>query len=1129
MTTAATITPARYRLVRRAAAWMMFILSMALYAATAEPTVSYWDCPEYVTTAARLEPGHPPGNPVWMLTARMFTLFAPAPQWQALTVNLMSGVCSAAAVALIFLTISMMLADLTGLRRDAPVSRGSAAVVLSGAAIGAAALAVSDTFWFSAIEAEVYAFSAMLTALTFWLTMLWGEKRHEEHSARYLVLVAYITGLSIGVHQLNLLTLPALALIIIFCKRSNLSPLAIALSMLASLAAIGAILFAMMPASLAFASRFELFAVGRLALPVNAGAAAYALLTIIMLAAGAILCRTQRHIPLTIAVVLLALWLSGLTCFGGSILLGGAICAAAAIAAIFFRRHINLRICGIATWAATFLFLGYCAYGILLVRGAAKPPMNQGDPSDIFALTSYMQRDQYGSAPLIYGRTPESAPLYQEVLTTDSLSGRTSASYPRFFREPADSTYFPVDEGGRTRYVAMPRAPKLRYTPELNMWFPRIHSSDPADIDAYAGWCGMKPENMVAVETSFAVDSCGNAVGRLDSATGERTTTTRHRPTYLQNFAMLGGYQISYMYMRYLMWNFCGRQNEVYAQGEADAGNFITGFGPVDNLMLQQQKLMPADIGRENPGHHTYYMLPLLLGAVGISFMASAGKRGRRQLAVVALLFVLTGLAIVVYLNQTPGEPRERDYSFVGSFYAYCIWIGFGAAALLSFARDAFAGRRILRKIAAVAVVVAVVAVPAIMAAENFPDHNRAHRTITRDFAANVLAPLPENAVIFVSGDNYTFPLWYLQETELMRRDVRTVNLAYLSTPWYIIQLASPGPETAPLRLSIPRENMNPADLNLFGVVSIGFGTRDAREALSELFAQKPTEDRRPLIAADSLRFAVPGAPGDSLTLSLRDVAAGKPYIRLNKLLILDIAASNPDRPLFWSGALGAADRCGLDRHSFREALSLRFGNPAGKDTLTNTYNLISRHFRYGNLDKGIYVDLPGRQQTAIMRRLLASTAASLLDRDADGDRSRARRLADTSRTLMPPTSVDYTSHTENKQLYNDAIDLAQIYLRLGKMNSDPEALRIARSIALAEISRAAEYTRYLKALTPRFRLFTKGTTRLRRESLTLALLTYAEAGGDTVALRKSGLLDGINTDTERREAMRAKSARAQK
>ncbi len=1108
----------KMRSMRRWIATAVFLLSLALYALTAEPTASYWDCPEYVTTAARLEPGHPPGNPVWMLTARVFTMLAPSAQAQAYMVNLMSGVCSAVAVLLLFLTLTIFIRRLV-----VPPEHGGkftprqTLMILGGSLCGSLCLAVSDTFWFSAIEAEVYAMSAMLTALSLWLTFLWGENMGKPYASRYLVLTAYVTGLAIGVHQLNLLTLPVSALVILFYRRDNLRPGMLIMAMAASLVAIAAVLFGMMPAALALAGKLELLAVNTFHLPMHSGVLAYAAVTIAVLIATAAVTNGEKRRILSLTLTALALWLCGLLSFGGNAAVGAAICALLLAAGIMCRRRISMAVCNITVWSAAMLFLGYCSYSLIMIRGAAAPPMNQGAPGNIFALQSYIHRDQYGSDPLLYGPTPYSKPLYVEDMAKDSVTGRMTASYTRPFRYGGKTVYHPMpDSTGRMQYSGMLVGQKMRYPPELNMWFPRIYSPDPDDIETYSGWAGMTRENMDTVEVSYAVDSAGNAVGKYDNLTGKRTKETGLRPTYWQNLAMLGGYQMSYMYFRYLLWNFVGRQNEVYAQGESDAGNFITGIAPVDELMLGDISKMPDDIGRGNPGHHAYWLLPLLLGIVGIAYQFA---RSRRQFAVTLLLFILTGVAIVVYLNQTPGQPRERDYSFVGSFYAWCIWIGIGATSLIEAALSAWGGRRrrAVRRPLAAALVLAVVATPVIMLAENLPDHNRAGRTITRDIALNIVNPLPQNAILFMNGDNYTFPLWYIQETEGVRTDIRTINLAYIATPWYIAQLAMPTDGGKPVKLSIPPEKLNAVAMQAYNTVDIGCGTADAREALHRLFREKPTPGKRLCIAADRLRFAVPGA-ADSVTVDLRSVAGGRSSLRLKKLMILDIIANNADlRPVCWIAVLGDDDKAGLAAYTHREGLSRILGVTDEYTSASRTANIILGRFNDCGVCRAHYIDVPGRMQVNLIRHLMASTALQLLDRDSvPADRNKALRLAQLSQQWFPSSIVPYTSNRSGGVTYSNGGELARIYHKLWELTGNDAYRREAERLAYAELERCASYSRYLSSLSPRYRRYTKATTRLSRNTLYESVQILMDLGVDSLRIVNSPVLRGIDVQRHR-------------
>lgn len=1104
-----------YRRLTQCGAWVYSVAALVLYLLTAEPTVSFWDCPEYVANAARLEPGHPPGNPLWMLTAHFFTLFAP-PEQQAYMVNAMSGVCSAAAVFFLFLTLRLLI-DRLFFPSTHEVTRRRMIIALSGASIGATMLAVSDTFWFSATEAEVYAFSAMLTSLTVWLVLFWGEQRRSSHASRYLVLIAWIAGLSIGVHQLNLLVLPVVALAVVFYSFADLPRRIVAAALLFSMLAIVCVLFDMMPGVLALACEAELMCVNTLGWPLHSGVLIYVALTIIALISACVLTQSDSHRTLSLTILMAAIWLTGLFSPGGRTLIGVVICAAMALLLILMRKRLPMTWVNIMTWCVTMLFAGFCSYAVIMIRGVASPPMNQGATSDIFAFRSYLNREQYGGAPLLYGQTPYSTPLYEEEMSTDSITGQRHAAYRTFARVDKAPDYRAVaDSKGHYRYEQVPSRRDPIYTPELNMWFPRIYSSDPLDRDSYEGWTGMNDSNMQRVEVSYAIDSAGHPVGRYDSATGERRKSTALRPTYLQQFKMLAGYQVSYMYTRYLLWNFLGRQNDVYAQGEPDAGNFITGIPVADALMTGDSAAIPPDIGASNAGHHNYLWLPMLLAIAGIAAQLGCGRRGRRQFALVGMLFILTGVAIVLYLNQTPGQPRERDYSFVGSFYAWCIWIGVGASwtvahAIVWWRRHTRS--RLPNRIAAVAVVSLCVVSPLIMLWQNLPDHNRAGRRLTRQYAAATLAPLPQDAIIFVNGDNYTFPLWYIREVEHLRPDVRTVNLAYLSSGWYPRQLATQDYTAAPIALSLPADSLNPATLARYAVVDIGYGTRDAAQALRELFLS-PSTATRPRINADSLRFALPGA--DSVTISLRDIAAPHTYLRADKIFTLDILACNlKHRPVMFHSALLPGNMAGFFPHSTTIGMAVMPG--LYPDSLQRNVHVIMNYCNDMGVAGAHYIDMPGRRQVSQTRRFFIQTASRLLDRADEGDVLRAVAIADLAQRELPGTLVPYGTYTFRGKPYSEAVDLARIYLRAWRLTGHDDYRRIALQLADDELTRNLQYRRYMESLPAAYRTYTKSSTRLSSQLLYGPIRVMLDAGADSLALMRklhSLRIDPVREDT---------------
>lgn len=646
---------------------IVFLLSLILYLICLDPGASLWDCPEYILVAWRLEVGHPPGNPTWQLIANVVSHLGGSAGSAAVIINVMSAVATAAAAALLceIIFIFIRYAILRGgARRNARAASWCAVC-------GALCFAWCDSVIFSAVEAEVYALSIMFTALTVWLSMKWAQARlagRQGRSRRIAILTWYVMGLSMGVHELNLLALPAMGLVYWYVYRS-LRP-------------------------------------------------------------------SARPLTRTLTTSL---------------------------------------------WGILFFLVGCTTYLIIPIRAAANPPVNQGDASTPAAFRAYYGRDQYGSKPLVYGKTPYSKPLLREEIDEDG--------------EYVYTRYYIKEKGGKKEYV---------YPSALNMWLPRMTSDSEYDIDSYMAWSGMDADNMEEVEVAYALDSLGNEVFRMNNATGRREPEKALRPTYLQQARYMLGYQIGYMYLRYLMWNFSGRQNNIPSTGEIDHGNFITGIDPIDDMMLGAQSSMPRDLKDDNRGYNRYFMIPFLLGLVGACLLPTYGRRGRRVLYITGILFVMTGIGIVVYLNQDPGEPRERDYSFLGSYLAFAMWIGFAMAEGFAALRRSGGIRlgKVKPKVWRYAWGIVAAGVPCLMLSQTYDDHQRSGRDVATAIASNILKSLEKDAVIFVDGDNVIFPLWYAQEVLGIRRDVTVVETGYLITDWYRRQLALPGEESLPLAVS---------------------------------------------------------------------------------------------------------------------------------------------------------------------------------------------------------------------------------------------------------------------------------------------------------------------------------------
>lgn len=812
-------------LCRRVTAAFVTLTALVVYWLTCDPDVSYWDCPEYVLTASTMQIGHPPGNPVWMLAMRAVTIPFPT-HLHAVVINACSGLLTALAAGFLTLVIFRLAQGI--FKR-----RGDWCALTS--ATGGLTFTFLDSTWFSAVEAEVYAFSAFLTSFTIWLMLHAMSTADTPHRRRLLILTAYLLGLSIGVHQLNLLIIPVLTLIYTFRRH----PLGGATwrawgAIIAGCAIVGLLLTGLMGGSLALASQLELFAVNTLHLPYTTGLIAFPLL----------------------GAMLFAMLLWGAGKWGGRI----------------SGRLIT------AIWMAGMVCVGYSAIAVILIRGAASPPINEGAPSDIFALRRYVAREQYGSTPLLYGQTPYSRPVYQERW----LPGRPLPDYSRYALEGEHPIIIPVMEGARlnnrsglltgadsaanetverraTGYLTADYRFRQVMTPELNMWLPRITSSNPALIPSYADWAGMTKETMERVKISTALDTLGQPTTRL-LPFDNREEAYGERPTYLQNLRFFITYQAGFMYFRYLMWNFFGRE--------------------IDN---------PADVEgwHDIKWMHLYYGIPFLAGIAGIIFLMLKGRQGRRQEAVVTLFFLMTGLAIVVYLNQSPGEPRERDYAFIGSFMAFCIWVGYGTAAIGRLAGRALRSSR-KGLLCATALASGMVT---LLATENWPDHDRSGRFETAAFASNMLEGA-EDDIIFTYGDNYTFPLWYAQQMLGENTGGPIIDVSYFATPEYVVNLMKQGDRGI-------RTIATPADV-AYGAYAFTRVQSDAdttavplTEALRELYASR---DGTPVFKHS--RVTIPGRSlADTLTIDLRKLAGVSGLIPFRKLMILDIVAANTERP----------------------------------------------------------------------------------------------------------------------------------------------------------------------------------------------------------------------------------------
>ena len=651
----------QYKTVNNLVGWLTFIIAATVYCMTIEPTASFWDCPEFITTGYKLEVGHPPGAPFFMLTANLFSQFASDATTVAKMVNYMSALMSGACILFLFWSITHLVRKLI-IKDENNITTGQLITIMGSGLVGALVYTFSDTFWFSAVEGEVYAYSSLFTAVVFWLILKWEDVADQPHSDRWIILIAYLTGLSIGVHLLNLLCLPAIVLVYYYKKVPNANAKGSLLALFGSMVLVGIVLYGIVPGVVKVGGWFELLFVNSMGLPFNTGVIVY----IIILAASIIwgvyesyteTSRPRMNISFMLTIALLGIPFYG---HGASSVIIGIIVLAALGLYLFAKKldqkyQISARTMNTALLCTMMIMVGYSSYALIVIRSTANTPMDQNSPEDIFTLGEYLGREQYGTRPLFYGQAYSSK---VELEVKDGYCVPVEAnSTTKYIRKEKTS----ADE--KDSYIEVPGRVEYKYA--QNMLFPRMYSS--AHAAQYKGWVDID-----GVDVPY--DECGNAI-------------MVNIPTQWENIKFFFRYQLNFMYWRYFMWNFAGRQNDLQGSGEIEHGNWITGIPFIDNWLVGDQSLLPQEL-KDNKGHNVFYCLPLLLGIIGLLWQAYRGQKGVQQFWVVFFLFFMTGIAIVLYLNQTPSQPRERDYAYAGSFYAFAIWVGMGVAGIIKLLQD---------------------------------------------------------------------------------------------------------------------------------------------------------------------------------------------------------------------------------------------------------------------------------------------------------------------------------------------------------------------------------------------------------------------------------------------------------
>ena len=1041
----------QFRIVDNIMGWLAFAIAAFVYCSTIEPTASFWDCPEFITTGYKLEVGHPPGAPFFMLTANLFSQLTSDPTQVARMVNTMSALLSAATIMFLFWTVSHLTRKLLVKNWSEMTTPKFIAMEASGL-VGALIYTFSDTFWFSAVEGEVYAYSSAFTAVVFWLILKWEDHADEPGSDRWLILIMYMTGLSIGVHLLNLLCIPAIVLVYYYRKwptndgKKDLKGSLIALGV--SVVLVAAVLYGVVPGIVQVGGWFELLFVNKLGCPFNTGVIIY----IILLVASLIWAIWETHngkdnkrgnISFLLSVAMLGIPFYG---HGWKSVIIGAIVLFVLWLLLIYKtqkgyRLITARIRNTALLCMLMLLIGYSSYAIIVVRSSANPPMDQNSPEDIFTLGEYLGREQYGNRPLFYG------PAY-----TSKVSLKNDGKYCRTEYIKGDPVYQRKEKaslGEKDSYYIVKTKDDYKYA--QNMLFPRMYSS--AHSQAYEDWLGgVKGHEVI-------YNQCGENV-------------TVKMPTQLENLSFFLSYQCNWMYWRYFMWNFAGRQNDIQGHGELEHGNWISGIKWIDDWRLGDQDRLPDSL-KNNKGHNVFFCLPLLLGIIGLLWQSlRKGQEGIRQFWVVFFLFFMTGLAIVIYLNQTPLQPRERDYAYAGSFYAFAIWCGMGVAAIIEEVANAL--KKVKPAILAGVVSIVCLLVPIQMASQTWDDHDRSGRYTCRDFGANYLQSLQAdcNPIIYTNGDNDTFPLWYNQDTEGVRTDARVCNLSYLQTDWYIDQMIRPAYDSPSLPITWKRieycagthdfcpveagmkdfirqlykdypEEMkkllgeDPFELeNIIKYWILNDGTEEQRDFIQQITGDAygtsliPTDSIWMTIDKDAVRKSGMLIASDSIPDKMVISLKGRSALYKADMMILEMLLHcNWTRPIYVALTVGEENYLNLGENFVQEGLVNRI-TPFKTDNYDTrnfdterSYDCMMNKFKFGGLDKpGIYLDETVLRMCYTHRRIFIQLAENLL---MEGKFAKAKEVLEYLDKNMLESNVPHS-------FASGSFDEMRCYLMLG-------------------------------------------------------------------------------------------------
>lgn len=977
--------------------WLVFFVAAATYILTAEPTVSLWDCGEFIASAYKLQVGHPPGAPFFMIIGKFFTLFAgDNVEKVAFMMNVMSALASAFTIMFLFWTVTHLALKITGRENMKPYQ---VVAVLGSGLIGSLAYTFSDTFWFSAVEGEVYASSSFFTAIVFWAILKWENIADEKYANRWLIFIAYLMGLSIGVHLLNLLAIPAIVMVYYFRKYETTRN-GVILALIIGAALLGGVMYIIIPGIIWLASIFELMFVNGFGLPYNSGIIFYIIVLLGSLAYGIYATYKNKSPIFNTALTMIAV-----------------------------------------------IVIGYSSYATIVIRSMANPPMDENSPETIFKLQSYLNREQYGDRPLVSGH-------YFNAQVTEISDGKK---------------YYTPRDG---KYVVTNRKTNYTYDPRFTGLFPRMWSGDDQHIPAYLQWGGIKEKDVYNprrdASGNFQTDRNGNVLYDYSSP--------KAKPTMVQNLRYFFRYQVNHMYLRYFWWNFVGRQNDDQGHGGIVNGNWESGIPFIDKVKLGNGTNMPPEI-KDHSSRNVYYGLPFILGVIGLIYHF---QKHRKDAWIVFMLFVLTGLAIVVYLNQYPYQPRERDYAYAGSFYAYAIWIGLGVLAIIDMAG------RALRNVPASVLVTLILlfSVPGIMARENWDDHDRSNRYLTRDVAYNYLMSCAPNAILFTNGDNDTFPLWYAQEVEGIRTDVRIVNMMLLNMDWYADQMKLKAYESDPLPITLDHEKYidgtrdivfvqdqyqqaYPAEQILEFIASDHAATK-VNTSSNKKFDYTPT--RSFYIPVDKEKVVANGTVKPQDANLIENELVGRfsgSRITKSDLIAFDIITNNNwERPIYFvsfghSGMLGLDNYLQLDGFAYRLVpIKTESRYDKGRIDSDILYKKLMEEFKWGGMNEdNVYLDNFHLRTLSVVRLRMrfAQLANQLIE---EGKSDKAELVLDKAIELTPHKKVPYDYFV---------IPIAESYYRINQFDKANAILTEYQNILIRNLD-------YYLSMDNKFKLLAEET-----------------------------------------------------